>query len=425
MKTNCYYKPETLTKAIYYAFCLSFIILLGSCKKDSGMNGHFELKNNPSAVEAPASGFTETYTFSASGAWKIEALRKENWVKIEPSEGNGDGTFTLTVVRNTTPEARSTALVFSVDGKLQSEVLHITQQSGSTQGEVSDPYLNFDGKPASLEFTEAAITSNHIIRSTGKWKVELEDEVDWISIAPMEGVGDVPVTLTINKNTGVDRAVNLRFYLDDVLQPNPFPIRQAGVSVVTILEEDFSWLTYGNTIFNTTDGETRIGLWNANELAKGWTSTINPTTGGGNYASIYARPGFIKLGRTNYGGDLISPKLSEITGTKNVKVAFKAAVYMTAGGNVDHNLLKVGVKGPGTVSVSDFFISNKPDYVNDPNCIEVWKKPEALQTFVITGATAETQVWFLGGAFDIRAESGWPKNVNRIFLDDIVVTLEQ
>ncbi|SPZ84942.1 Uncharacterised protein [Sphingobacterium multivorum] len=51
-------------------------------------------------------------------------------------------------------------------------------------------------------------------------------------------------------------------------------------------------------------------------VAKGWTSTINTTEGGGNYASIYARPGFIKLGRTNYGGDLISPKLANVQRTK-------------------------------------------------------------------------------------------------------------
>lgn len=424
MKTNCYYKPETLTKAIYYAFCLSFIILLGSCKKDSGMNGHFELKNNPSAVEAPASGFTETYTFSASGAWKIEALRKENWVKIEPSEGNGDGTFTLTVVRNTTPEARSTALVFSIDGRLQSEVLHITQQSGSTQGEVSDPYLNFDGKPASLEFTEAAITSNHIIRSTGKWKVELEDEVDWISIAPMEGVGDVPVTLTVNKNIDPPRSTRLLFFLDDVQQSYSLPVNQQGitpqVSGDLILQEDFSWLTYGSNIFNATTGETRIGLWTQAELAKGWTSTINTTDGGGNYASIYGRPGFIKLGRTNYGGDLISPKLTEVQRTQNLVVTFKAVRYATG----DHYLLTVGVNGPGTVSVSSFNVMN----VASPNstlagCEAAWLAPEATYSFVITGATAETQVWFLGGAFDQRTDN-WPKTTNRIFLDDIVVKVQ-
>ncbi|MCK7536499.1 MAG: hypothetical protein MZV63_38735 [Marinilabiliales bacterium] len=46
----------------------------------------------------------------------------------------------------------------------------------------------------------------------------------------------------------------------------------------------------------------------------------------------YARQGSVKLGKTGYGGDLISPALSKLVGTVNVRVTFKAIPYMTAAG---------------------------------------------------------------------------------------------
>src|SRR5690606_27899948 len=149
-----------------------------------------------------------------------------------------------------------------------------------------------------------------------------------LTISPMEGTGDTPITLSVAKNVDVERTANLLFFLNEVQQSNSIAVYQKGVKLQVegdvVLREDFSWLTYGNEVFNVTTGETRIGSWNAAELAKGWTSTVNTTEGGGSYASIYARPGFIKLGRTNYGGDLVSPKLSNVQRTKNLVVTFKA-----------------------------------------------------------------------------------------------------
>ncbi len=422
MNTINYYKLDTLPKSIV-VFCLSLIMILTSCKDDLAVDGAFALKDNPSKLAAAANGVSETYTVQATGKWKVEPVRKENWLKIDPMEGNGNGTFTVTVYKNTDPEARELTLFFTLDGKLQNNVLKVEQAGTTDQGQVKDPYLKIDGISNRLEVLEDGITGQYILRATGKWKVALEDESEWVKVAPMEGEGDTPITITVNKNTDIERTANLLLFLDDVQQASPLTVYQKGVKLQVegdvVLQEDFNWLTYGSEIFNATSGETRIALWSTDELAKGWTSTINTTEGGGNYASIYARPGFIKLGRTNYGGDLISPKLANVQRTKNLLVTFKAVRYATG----DHYLLNVGVKGPGTVSVNQFNVMN----VATPNsnlesCRVAWQAPEATYSFVVTGATAETQIWLLGGAFDQRA-GNWPATVNRIFVDDIVVTV--
>lgn len=414
MKVTNYYTCEAVSK-VMFAFALSLIMLFSSCKDENDTGGYFALKDNPSKMEVSAQGASATYTVQSTGNWKVEPLRKEKWLKIEPMEGNGDGTFTVTVNRNIANEARAMALFFTVDGQLQNSVLRIEQEAGTGGGQSEEPYLYFDGRPESLEIPEAGVTSSHIIRSTGKWRVEIENQPEWVAINPMEGEGDTPVTLTVEGNASSSRSAKVIFFLDGEQQANVLPIYQDGA----IFTENFNWLNYGNAIFPTTDGEKIISSWTAEEKERGWTSSPSADKS----TPVYARPGFVKLGKTNYGADLISPKLSNVQGTRNLLVKFKAVPYLTAGGTKDNTILKVNVIGPGTVSVSEFNIDNWPNYTTDPTCTLIWQEARTERSFVITGATAETQIRFLGGDFDLRGQD--PLNKNRIFLDDIVVTIKK
>lgn len=423
MKTKNYTNFRKTSIQLFGVLCLGFLMLVSSCKKDDEGGASFALKDNPTDISVTEQGTSQTFTVQTSGTWKVEPVRTERWLKIASGEGSGNGTFTVTVDRNATLEERTSVLTFVVDGRIQNYVLKIVQEARTADNGNGGSYTYLDlGGQNDIEVPEEGLNGRYVVRSTGDWRVEIIEGEEWLNIVPMEGHLDAGVNISVAANLSPDpRTARVVYYLDGIQMPGEVEINQDGVEL--ILFEDFNWLNYGNQVFNTTTGETRIGLWRPDDIAKGWTSTINPVSGGGDYASIYARPGFIKLGRTGFGGDLISPKLSEIEGTKDLRVTFKAAVYMTAGGTVDHNALKVGVNGPGTVSVSEFRINNPPDYTNDPQCIEVWNKPEATYTFTITGATAETQVWFMGGAFDMRDGTGWPKTVNRIFLDDILVSV--
>src|SRR5690606_21400475 len=127
MKTNCDYRLKATLRGIY-GFCLLFVALFVSCNKDeAGGGGYFELENTPPVVEMAAQGATETYTIRASGKWEIQRLHKENWVKVDPLQGDGDGTITVAAARNWTLEPRELSLSFIVDGHRQSNVLKIAQ----------------------------------------------------------------------------------------------------------------------------------------------------------------------------------------------------------------------------------------------------------------------------------------------------------
>ncbi|TJZ61145.1 hypothetical protein FAZ15_08030 [Sphingobacterium olei] len=422
MKINYYANFREVSGMLVGVFFLSFLVFFSSCSKENDGSTHFELKDNPSSLTASSQGISEIFTVQSSGTWRVEPLRNEKWIKIEPSEGNGSGTFTVTVDRNTTMEARQSVLTFVVDGKIQNNVLRIEQEARSINNGDDDPYVNLDGL-SSLEAPEEGLYGRYVVRSTGDWKVEILEGADWLNIEPKEGRFDTGVTLSVGANATPEvRKATLVFYLNDEQAPGVFEVNQQGMEVV--LFEDFNWLNYGNAVFYTTTGERRMDSWSAAELERGWSHYQLDPTG---VSSTYARPGFLKLGRTNYGGDILSPKLSAVEGTQNLQVSFKAVPYKTATGAQDVTLLKVGVTGPGTVNVSEFNINNWPDYDLDPNCTEIWKVPETTRTFTITGATADTQIWFLGGAYNLSAGSDWQgvRNVNRIFLDDILVAVKK
>jgi len=189
----------------------------------------------------------------------------------------------------------------------------------------------------------------------------------------------------------------------------------------SVYYEDFSWLTYGSAIFYNTTGETRYDSWT--ETQKAYCTSTSVAAGD---TPLYGRPGFIKLGRTAVGGDFISPNLSNIVGTQNVVVKFKAVPYKTSGGTLDDDSLTISVIGPGVISHPEvFIIDNWPIYptatdVREAFCIEFWTPAEAERSFTITGATSETQIKFLAGKYNL---TGVGAGKNRIFIDDITVYL--
>lgn len=405
---------------------LLLFFMVSACKKDNTSSATFALKDNPSTLEVTENGTSVTYTVESDGSWEVQPLRAERWLKISPAKGSGSGTFTVTVDKNTTLEDRQTTLTFMVNGRVQNHAIKVMQKARSANNEDEDQYVRLKGL-SGLQLPEEGTNSRYILQSTGKWRIEIIEGGDWLNIHPMEGTFDTGITISVGANASeYARNGRLAFYLDDQLFLSDFSIQQEGMEV--ILQEDFNWLNYGSPIFYTTTGETRIDSWRAEDKERGWTSTINPADGGGNYASTYARLGFIKLGRTNFGGDIISPKLTSVEGVKSLIVRFKAVPYMTAAGNGDGGTsLKVSVIGPGTVSQNEFNINNWPDYTADPNCTEIWKAAETTRSFTITGATAETQIRFLGGGFDLRnPPAGVVRgNLNRIFLDDILVAVQK
>tara|TARA_Y100001933_G_scaffold265082_1_gene335093 strand:+ start:2759 stop:3859 length:1101 start_codon:yes stop_codon:yes gene_type:complete len=363
------------------------------------------IEDEPTSLMVGVEGISQKYVVRSNSEWKVVAQGSTDWVKAFPDQGDKDGIFSFIVEPNDTFESRTANFAFVVNGEEQPVLFRVDQ-------EANVPYITIIDGENGISVPSAGGTVDVSLETNVEWNYMLEDE-SWII-----GVerSDNTLVLEAEKNTGLERSTTLTILSDIEGLNKEVEIIQSAGNV--ILEEDFSWLNYGSTIFYEYSGEKRMDSWTAEEMAHGWTSTEN--TYSSNQMVVYARPGFVKLGKTNYGGDLISPPLSELDGPTDVRVTFKAVPYKTAGGTEDDNNLIVGVVGPGTTDVPSFTVDNYPDYDADPYCTLTWEDESSTYSFTITGATSETQVRFLGGAFDLN---GVGKGKNRIFIDDIKVEI--
>ena len=395
-------------------FILS-LFLLSSCKEEPVLEDpYFTIEGSPTGLTLTKAAKTTSYVVRSNRPWEIVSKGGADWLKVFPEKGEADGIFKIIVLENPTFDVRTENLGFLVDGEEQ-PVLFRVDQAGNI------PYITL---PASVTIPAGGGVFPVDVVSNVEWTATLSDDT-WLE---QTSVTTQKITFTAEENVSIDpRSTTL------TLTATQYPSVVASVVLTqspgtVVLEENFSWLAYGNAVFYTTTGETRIDNWTQEQKDKGWTSTVNTVTGSGNTPLLYARQGFVKVGKTSYGGDLISPALSKLTGTQTLKVTFKAILYMTAAGTMDENILKVSVIGPGTVSQEQFIIDNWPVYPADAAavtdyCISMWSAPEATRTFTITGATSETQIKFLGGDYDLTTATGLPTRKNRIFLDDIKVEI--
>lgn len=420
MMNFLYYERESTNKLLLILILIMSVLLI-SCKKDKDARVEFELLSGSPELQVSVDGTSETYSIRTSGYWTVSFVDDVDWIEVQPREGQGDATFTVSIDKNRQMESRSAALAFHVNHVRMSDLIRITQDENP-----NPPYFELDYESETLEVSGSGVRKVFDVRSNTQWEVIVPQEVDWMSVEPAAGNGEGEFVVVVDENPLYSsRSALLSYKVDGIAHGLSLNIIQGGkVDNSIILNEDFEWLTYGSPIFYTTTGETRFDNWTDEEKAKGWTSTVNTVSGSGDQPLLYARSGFVKLGKTSYGGDLVSPKLSTIVGESDVVVTFKAVPYQTKAGARDDNTLKVSVIGPGKVSHETFIIDNWPDYDADPECVEIWKNPSAQRTFIIKGATAETQIRFVGGDFDLRPDVV-QVNKNRIFLDDIIVVLDK
>lgn len=381
-------------------------VLVSSCEEEEGFSGepYFTIEDNPTGLIAGVEGMSQKYVVRSNRPWQVVPQGDYDWVKTFPEEGDADGIFEFIVAANPTFDGRNASFAFVVNGEEQPVLFSVAQGANV-------PYINVEQETVVVASGEELVTLT--VDANVNWTYSID--ADWLSEVAVTG-GEIKLQTT--RNTGLERSAIVTLTTSEAANVSAaITVTQLAGNI--LLVEDFSWLAYGNAIPYETSGETRFDTWTDEEKARGWYSTPNPYSS--DQQIVYARQGFVKLGKTKYGGDLISPKL-DIVGTVNLKVTFKAAVYISAGGTVDDNILRVNAEGAGTTSVSEMAITNTPNNrAQDEEGIanDIWAEDRAY-SFAISGATSETQVRFLGGDF---ALDGVGKGKNRIFLDDITVEI--
>lgn len=402
---------------------LTLICLLGfsGCKDNDDPVGdpYLTFENIEGTINVSKAGITQAkrkaVTVRSNSAWKVALENPDDasWLHFFIDEGEDDGLIYYWVDKNTTFDQREGKITLSDNGKVLNS-LDIVQEADVPTITIKDGSNGFTIAPEG-SVLKVAIDANIT------WKATLTPDVDWARIT---NVTEDTIFVTIDKNEEDERTVNLSLVGEG---------EHSGVSTTALItqkdeslifNDNLSWLQEGEEKPTYETPEIRIDLWNDAEKAAGWSSLSNWAYGG---------RGYIKLGKTNYNGDVISPALSKLKKPTDVKVTFQSMGYVSAGGVKDASVVKVGVIGPGEVNgdeVKTISINGTAyrcvKFVNTvfPNSeknengedYDPWAQPGSYHSFTITGATAETKIIFVGG-------DNWNKvkGKNRVFLKSVEV----
>lgn len=402
---------------------LTLICLLGfsGCKDNDDPVGdpYLTFENIEGTINVSKAGITQAkrkaVTVRSNSPWKVSLENPDDssWLHFFIDEGEDDGIIYYWVDKNSTFDQREGKINLSENSKVLNS-LDIVQEADVPNITIKDGSNGFTIAPEG-SVLKVAIDANIT------WKATLTPDVDWARIT---NVTEDSIFVTIDKNEEDERTVNLSLVGEG---------EHSGVSTTALItqkdeslifNDNLSWLQEGEEKPTYETPEIRIDLWNDAEKAAGWSSLSNWAYGG---------RGYVKLGKTNYNGDIISPALSKLKKPTDVKVTFQSMGYVSAGGVKDASVVKVGVIGPGEVNgdeVKTISINGTAyrcvKFVNTvfPNSeknengedYDPWAQPGSYHSFTITGATAETKIIFVGG-------DNWNKvkGKNRVFLKSVEV----
>jgi hypothetical protein len=409
-----------LSVVVSALFALSFT----SCSNDNDSEDpYFYIENQPTGITVAASGVKQaswkSYTIRSNRPWKITKQSNADWVHVFADEGEDDGIFDVWVDENALFTARTENLIFNVDGQEQPVMFRVDQQASVPTVVITNASTGYE-IAAKGGILKVPVTHNV------SWTAALSTN-DWLKV---DSIGKDTVYLSATKNTtdAIRKVTLTATGTGEYTSLTSSTVISQPTSGI-ILSEHFDWMQEGKSDFLYNYPEVNSQSWSADELAHGWYT---------NGISMYGGLGYLKVGKTNYGGDLESPKLSAIDGKQDVTVTFKSIGYISAGGTKDDGVLQVIVTGGGTISdyaTNDFVVNgvtykaatmgitvypNSSKLENGDN-YDPWAQPDATFTFHITGATKDTQLIFVGGAKWGASLKGVGQGKNRCYFDDVKV----
>lgn len=404
-------------------------------KTMSIIQGGTYMKISPEVFDIPGVGAEMDITVTTSVSDWAFSLENGAWLNVVKTETG----LRLKAPVNSTPRTRTATLsITSAMFPVVNRDIQINQITGVVLE--ADPAVV--ALPSGGGESVVSITTN-----VDDWGYRLSES--WLT-AEKTGSG---VKLKANANPGL---ITLSAVLTVYSTAFPDDIwKEVQVSQFSslIFEDHFDWLGAGASVaMYTGTGEKRFDAWLASYgTLNGWSSTPSADAGGAVQPYVYSRAGYAKFGKTKVGCDMITPKLAAIDGTKELVVSFKAVAYMPASGSgFDENEFNIEVIGPGSISQilsvgsqrgtpdgrqpssgkltaggCQFVIGNfnNPDGPTRPNWLgadyDPWAPEYAERSFVVTGATAETQIRFIGGPnIGVTAVS------YRFGLDDVKIVLK-
>lgn len=308
---------------------------------------------------------SKEFTIRATGEWSINIPASNNWIKVEPSSGTGNGEtyqkIKVTCLRNTDDKREG---IIYLNGSGQDNVpIKIQQNNG-----LFEWYKHPNGKYLSLDGA-LIVQQNSSLQIQIPYKKAIGNESFPVEVS-LSGKGAAGLQFTGSQGS-ITNGGDGYMYLPITGTPTTQGELQIQVKVnnqdfgtlqtiasngTTLIEQHFTKFLWGGDCIGNKDGVTTtkataemalsdetivctIGTNGAN--GSGVTSTIRTSNtslyqeiGLENWLGLrnYMRPGYIQLGATSATGvefgSIISPGLALANGeTKDILVSFKVAFY--------------------------------------------------------------------------------------------------
>jgi len=340
-----------------------------------------------------------------------------SWLHYFIDEGNGDGLVYYWVDTNSDFKTREGKINFSNNGKILNS-LDIQQIANKPDIEIVNAESGYTILPTAVSM---AVPVNHNI----PWTAILE-ETNW---AHIDSCGIDSVYLSFNRNRSDARNVTLTIQgkgeYNNIFSSAKITQEAPGL----VMNENFNWLNEGDVKPYYQYPEIVYSKWTDYEKQYGWTSLDG---------WLYGGIGYIKLGKTSYAGDAVSPAFNTLTTITDVLVSFQAIGYIASTGKEDDGVIKVGVIGPGTIvagtmstvnvggttyNCAQFQCSVFPNSASEENgtSYDPWALDKSHFNFEIIGASKDTHLIFIGGDKWNSDLSGVGQGKNRVLIDNIKV----
>jgi len=293
--------------------------------------------------------------------------------------------------------------------------------------------LNFDektslavipGESAALNFTVTGAKGEVTVEymASDSWTVELE------MTAASAGI------FTVTAPVAFEEGKLIVFATDEsgkVTMKTIALVEEIKVDNSIIFADDFSWAV-GPALIHSTTGEKRFDAVEADNKPD-WTTTVYTGVGSADapLPSAWTRDGYLRMNAAKKSSNLVTPKLTNIEGTADLVVTFRACHYRSTASPEGYHEIHVSCFGAGTVDTESFSVNNLSNLSTDD---PAWNTlDDSIYTFNVTGATSETQIEFHFGPrraaedynTNLPTPDGAPNNNTRMGFDDVLVKLAE
>jgi hypothetical protein len=225
-------------------------------------SGITTLSVTPSNRDVAAEEGSTTFIISSNTSWTV--TDDADWLIINPTTGNGNGTITASYTANGSASARIATITVSGTGATSQQVT-VTQNG----------IITLSATPSNRDVTPDAGSTTFTISSNTSWTIY--DDADWLTINPSSGSGNGTITANYSANTSTSTRIATITISGTGVNSQQVTVTQSGITTLSVTPASRNVAAEaGSTTFTITSNTS----WTITDDAD-WL-TINPSSGSGN-----------------------------------------------------------------------------------------------------------------------------------------------